>query len=42
MQHTFCGAQTSIPTTRNSPMKVVNRLTALGTTIFDEKNRAAP
>ena len=42
IQRTFCGALRSNPTTGSSPMKVLNRRFALGTTIFDAKNRAAP
>ena len=42
MRHTFCGAFRSNPTIRSSAMKVVSRPCALGTTIFDDANRAAP
>ena len=42
MRRTFCGALRSNPTTGSSAMKVLNRPFALGTTSFDEKNRATP
>ena len=42
MQRNFCGELRSNPTTRSSAIKVVNRPFALGTTSFDEKNRATP